>query len=1195
MPRRQSERQNAIDALLTSDVLDALRRPTTFLPPALRLQKRGRKLQVFEVLSAYLLSLVEPDFRWTVTPMQNDRGVDFRGEKRLFRLRPHDDFRMIVAGQCKASAGVKKPLTSDLWDLLDTAHPSIVYIVLMTRISPKRISDARRKFERREHLPCRILDLDSVVDLLGLQRKEVRRFIDKALVPKDAGVLLEFLDQIPAAPDIGIKVGIKAPGQTRAGSPFEIRVTAESFLLAGKTIAVRWNRGPEITVIKPAVLNTPQGFKLPPDSGFRSQFTLKVVAYHVGELDLGELVFEIDSKPVKTVPVGWVTTVDEYQPQFFWEPYESLRVDFLELLELAAGNAPQAVAVVGQGGTGKTRFCQELGYLAEQQDGYYIFVAHPQNRTQPYRIFGLLLQELLGETIDPVTPRESVESFIRSIHPTLHETARGTIAAIFSSGHQDGSAFDREAMLQMLLVALLRKGETPRMVVHLRDMHWAGVETLEVLGELLLRLKKTSADYRLPVLMVFEGRVQTNIAEANDRTAVQEASTAVFESFLTRFALKRLDVRAFTGKESRDFLDHLFENTQSVNRRVALGLIPHQKLLIGEIDRYGRGNPFHMIEQIKLLRHDKVVDRNPRTGLIFLTRRLKRQYCVPKSVHQLIRLRMQFIEKTAPDVALLVKAVGVIKDRVDATLFEELHRRLARRTPVTAVHEVELLDGAGSGSVGFRHENYYQVVHDWPLTADEQRRITKIYLDWYSVQGRGTADLLYEEALVREKQPRSDRRLITTLLTKSLEKAEASHQYQLGIYVIDKLLQDSARGRRLADLIEVLQLRSKLATFSIDVQDWALGAEQYETILEVIKQYLRDTQPAGLDARAILNYWRASALVGLANSKTDLSRSHEAVAALNEGRRICDGYFASVRIPDEKWSILHGRLLNRLGEAHWMDGNYAESLIALEAATAAVDAHPISAEETRGLHHVNLLDYGAVLLHQSPERAVEELKKSRALIPDSGWPPRYTILSSITLAIGEMVDVFVREKSATTPRLRRFLHERVVPTLLADLEQASFYGYKQEQVAASLMLGIALSLLNDSAAAGWYMESIETAFRSNNLESLWRGHLNLAQFLANSDHEAAMFHCSRACTLLLDDVRPRKSTARTWRLRHLSRPLFRIVRFLPTSDIPDALRDLLPELTPPAPVTREAIDPMFFSDKIVFFPSGGNEYYPYGG
>jgi hypothetical protein len=278
-----------------------------------------------------------------------------------------------------------------------------------------------------------------------------------------------------------------------------------------------------------------------------------------------------------------------------------------------------------------------------------------------------------------------------------------------------------------------------------------------------------------------------------------------------------------------------------------------------------------------------------------------------------------------------------------------------------------------------------------------------------------------------------------------------------------------------------------------------------------------------------------------------------------------------------------------------MDGNYTESLIELEAATAAVDAHPISAEESRGLHHVNLLDYGAVLLHRSPARAVEELKKSCALIPDSGWPPRYKILSNITLIIGEMVDVFVREKDPTTAAFARFLRERAVPALQTNFEQASFYGYKQEQVAASLMLGIALSLLGDSAAAGWYMESIETAFRSNNRESLWRGQLNLAQFLANRDRESARFHCHRACTLLLDDLRPRKHDARTWRLRHLSRPLFRIVRFLPAADIPDALRELLPELTPPAAVKREAIDDAFFSDKIVFFPSGENEYYPYGG
>jgi|GEM_PF-3812363 len=79
--------------ILTKDVLELFQRSTKYVPPSLQMPPTEKDLQVFEVLSAYLMTLVQPDFDWRVTPLQRDGGLDFLGEKRLFPLRGYEDFK----------------------------------------------------------------------------------------------------------------------------------------------------------------------------------------------------------------------------------------------------------------------------------------------------------------------------------------------------------------------------------------------------------------------------------------------------------------------------------------------------------------------------------------------------------------------------------------------------------------------------------------------------------------------------------------------------------------------------------------------------------------------------------------------------------------------------------------------------------------------------------------------------------------------------------------------------------------------------------------------------------------------------------------------------------------------------------------------------------------------------------------------
>jgi tetratricopeptide (TPR) repeat protein len=1185
------------------DVLKILRTRTDFVPDGIRHDKSATEFQLFEVLTTLLMSRIEADFEWTVTPLRNDQGVDFYGKKPLLAIPGFGGASYwVIAGQCKTNWKADEPLPSDLFALVASQQPHKVLIVFMTSLSQKKIRDAKKRFHETSHRDCYFLGLKDMVSLMRMYYQDVLPLLSKTLDSEKEAVLRSFLleAQEPRSDDLAIK--IHKANSVLAGTPFVVQVDVESVLLCKQPVTVRWRFSGDAMLIRPMELLTSSGYKLGADQRFASTLEMKIVTYAVGEVPLGDLIFEIDGLEVKTVSLGMIKALDQYHPIFFWPPYQKHRQRFLQLFEEIQTGAPLGVAITGHGGAGKTRLCQELGYLAEQKGAELISISHPQDLAYPYKVFGLLAQQLAGLPAWALDPQKAIENHIRSFNAELYRRARGTIAAIFS-GESGTGVFDREAMVQVLLLLLLERAQARTYVLHFSDLHWASGESLAVFGELLLRSKRSERNYRAPVLFLFEGRVQTTVQnESSPRqdgsTFEARRSTAVFEGFIQKYELERMEMKPLTAVESVGFLTHLFENSQSIERRIQDRLIPHQEVLIKEIARYGAGNPFHMVEQIKLLRSEGVVTRNQRTGLIHLIVRPKANYQVPTSVRELVSLRLAFLKDTLPQLALLIKAVGLVKDRIDSGLFRELRRSLAPSVDDAVIQEVEILN-ANDGEVGFRHENYYQVVRDAPLSPRERRKLTKIYLRWFQKTKANTAERLYEEALVRMLCEPADLERVKLLLGKSLQKAEAAHQYQLAIEIVRKSLEaprERSGGNKRAQVTDVLAnttLRMKLGAFSLDVQDWSLGAQQYEAAIKNIDEYTETTFAIMPASRARLNFAKTNAMLGLANCQTDLGRSHLSIQLLSSAKEMCEAYFKTGEHKSlEKWAVLYSDILNRLGEANWMDGNYDAALNWLEQAIANVEGRILHTKTQTLRLHINLLDYGAVLLHRDPAKAVRMLKKSVSLIPAKGWSPRYRLLSLTTLFIGEIVYRYLIDGNSDA--VRWYLENEAIPQFEGDFQRAEFYGFKQEQVAAGLMMAICLSLLDKATAVRWYMETIEVSFQSNNLEWLWRAHLNLAQYLLrHGDSESGIFHASQALQLLLTDLGRRKPEERTWKYRHLLHPLTRLSELLRDTPIDPAASALFAELPRLSSAPFSGSD--FFRDKIIFLKDGAVEYYPYGG
>ena len=94
-------------------------------------------------------------------------------------------------------------------------------------------------------------------------------------------------------------------------------------------------------------------------------------------------------------------------------------------------------------------------------------------------------------------------------------------------------------------------------------------------------------------------------------------------------------------------------------------LLELQRSLIDRIDRSAGGNPFHSLEQVRLLRERGIIGLNSATGLLFMIQPEPVGSDLPESVLASIEVRWQYLRERKPELAL--SALGVCPDRGSAS------------------------------------------------------------------------------------------------------------------------------------------------------------------------------------------------------------------------------------------------------------------------------------------------------------------------------------------------------------------------------------------------------------------------------------------------------------------------------------------------------------------------------------------------
>lgn len=1125
---------SAADAQYPDEIWDSLREVTRFTPPAVISQGVHGRYQLLEVLMARIMSLLQPDYEWTVTRVSQDHGMDFVGRHVLFDV-PALDLRSedTITGQCKRARTVQSPGRAVAWDVLrmvPAVRPSHIILAMASHVSPALRNQTLEYLTTTFHRQVTYLGIEEIDYLIRRYLHQLRPLFEQVLGERAPVVLAHF--SVPRGSVITPEVGMRAPVIGETGKPFEVIVQVRSGGTPLDEFRLRWEwaesrRDDEppalLRLLTPLAAARPEGVPFSHGERLAASVPIKLVGYHPGFQDLGSLVLlSASGAEVFRTPLGSIELVDQYHPPFYRAPFTPLLNEFDEAWQQARSGHTQCIAVIGAGGAGKSRLCQELGFQVEQDGGSYISRSHPNHLDRPYQIFGDLLRALVPDPPSLEEPGTVVLRQLQARNAGLAERVAPTLGLLYHDAGEGPTAatFDRGALVQALCLLLLDVSRHQPLLVHISDCHWAQRGALDVFTDIRDRLAELPDGRLRRILFVFEGRSRESLPGA----PAGEVGTMAWETFVAQTARPVLEVLPLDRAQSVGFLKSLFESTQGEARRVPRDLIPLQDELIEEIRRCGEGNPFHLIEQLKLLRHQGVVACNRRTGLLYLAGPLHGKYEVPRNVSELIRLRLDYLRRRHPGAGVLLAACGLVRDRIPGLLYNHLRERLAPDVPEAEILATDFLQRPLEplGEVSFRHENYYRVVRGIELPAPDRERVVRAWLEWLDARGGDSVEERFERALVLERAASPPLEEIRSLLSEALAKADAAHQYVLARRVAEHLLPALQAAHRITgaagDLLGVLRVERRLTHLLGLTGSWLERDHMLRGLVERMRGLLASPSAPGDDAwRGEVENMLYACLVSQANVWIDTLRHHEAIrlmeAAVPELRSRMRAAPASGTPLAVDWARLYLQGKNRLGVATWFDGRHAAARPLLRAGFRESRA---LGDQVYTFH--NLLDYATLCIHRDPRRASVLLGECLAMLDRwEGAPPlpRHRYLTQFQRAMAELL-ASTRNAAGLQARARE-LAEELQAIYLNSVRE----GYVHEQGGASLVAGVCCAIGEEPEAVSWFMRAIRTSHTSYLREFLWKAHLNLAQLcleLPPAGREGAGQHAEQAQRILEEDL-----------------------------------------------------------------------------
>ena len=1061
-------------------------------------------LQIFEAALTATFAQLRPDYDWEVTPLGGDGGVDFIGTQTFLT---HDAYgiaaAITVGGQCKKhqnySGMIHHDILGSLSDMAETISPTFFVVAFSAHVSEEQIEKARQRAEDAFGRDCHILDRPQVEGLLA----DHLPVLDQVLTASDLDrrQVQEVHDYFSALPharaaSAGV-VTVEPLDNARAGEPFSVRVSVRSGAVAATRLhwrpAQRENGELEpVDLIYPVEASMSEGVELKPkspaDDPFLLQRSLEFRTHAVGDMELGQIRIEPSTHDANS-PDGWtklrkLRVAENTKPRFFEAPFKRQLRCLTEEYSRATDRTVVSVGVVGAGGSGKSRVCEEFSLEQRRRGCAVITAKQAKSSNDPNLMLADLFLGLIGGNVSYENASSSVIHEIEKYDHALAQRCEPSIRSIFAAGAQRSESVTEEGILSALLLLTMARARTGPVIVHLQDLHWSSADMLGLLGNLLWQLEKAlpnAPNRSAGVLVILEGRTREK-GSANEGW-----DSRPFEAFLQRLDCRTTVCASLGREQGHEFVARLFEARHTAGRLVSGDLLGLQEALVEQIDQAAGGNPFHSIEQIRLLREAGVVARNPGTGFLYLVRPQPSNFRPSDDVFASIRGRWDYMRERSPELALLTWALALLEDRVPTPLFRRLWRGLAPEVSLVDLDATDLIvTGEAEGpEVSFRHENYFHALRKFEVSPKNRERAVDIYSDWFEEMESPdpTNGFRWAQVLLRRSRPENERarRLLGSAGRAARRQGDLRLARQIAIASLDTSWAENERVRTRTPTF--LRHCDEELALALDLlgSDRALAGDRVEALSRRIESRLASGRIRSVSASKL----RHRLLTAEVRRSQYLFNDHRpARAAEVAGRAIAGVEALRSEASDAslEWEPLEMEALLSRAIGLALSGEIEE------AQETSGQAFEIARRLRSPLARHAICVHAAILLATDPLAADSILRDCIGDLDDS---PESTIVrdeAELDLSEGLILRAYASGGSKSGSAMLSEAHSLLRPLFTRCFQ----IGQYPDAGAAALLLGVISVLRNTDDEVSWFAHAVATASRGGHMETLWRSHINMA-------------------------------------------------------------------------------------------------------
>jgi hypothetical protein len=1085
------------------------------------------RLQIFEIAITAIFARIKPEYEWRVSPNRPDSGLDFIGVHTFLDDRELGIAAAItIGGQCKKRTRVDDvvgEVAGSLVRMGDKMSPTFFVVAFSAHLTQRRVEQACEMLERQFGRQCHILDRTQIEGLFGEHLEALTEILRVGLSGSEVEEVMSYFEGrrrlvIPPA------VTFTPPPRVLAGVPFRVEVNVSWIRASDPDARIWWRPGPgaetdAVTLVGPVGADGAGGSPLisvaPGSDPLTATCTIELVTHVVGSVDLGDISVGIGSADLdaaERVAAGRVDVVETMRPRFFDHPYRAGLHRLSSLYDEVLAGSVASVGVVGAGGSGKSRMCEEFA-LEKRRSGCHVVTAkHAKTHEEPQRVLGELLAALATDGRYSDKPADEVIRAVESFDLVLAANAAGAIRSTFGSGDSAPAEATEQSIVSTLLLLIVARSRQAPLIIHLQDLHWCSAEVLSLLERLLRQLSQLPVEGPAEggVMFIFEGRIRES-GESVD----EDWSSVPFEAFLGRLDSATVACSSFTPEDSLVFTRLLFEDRHNAHRLLVDDMVQLQEELATRICQTAGGNPFHTLEQVRLLKEQGVIGQNPKTGLLYMIRPEPAGSVLPESVFEAIRMRWRYMRKRAPELALLVWGSALLDDQIATSLFRRLWRELAPEVSVRDIDATDILwtgDGAAH-EVVFRHENYFESIRRFTVSETDRRRVVEAYCSYFADLSDPSPAEQFAWARALLELPDPDRARARKLLLLGLENAGNSGDSRLTrrirAFFLDLVWSmDEQSPIKTADFVRYWEEESDLCRDflgmdrdqaaeriwrmreRVDARLKGFGASQSEERATILRLLLT---AEALQAQLLFNDRRPTEATEIAS---------RVIASVRAQRRRSDA--------EDSLASLEMEALYTRSCAQAVSGEF------VAAVQSSADAAEIAGHSDSLMARKILSTYGTILICKDPDKGESVLRDCLMRWPEDGTSDG----ALVHIHLGVVLAVQAHRLPPESEKRHAKLDE-AADRMTSIHDSCRRLGFYPDAGAAALVRGVVAAIAGEGDEVAWFAQAVAAAAKGRQMETLWRSQINLAMARCRKDgkvSQAARDHALAALEIMQDTL-----------------------------------------------------------------------------